>query len=172
MTKTKSGNLFVMVSLSAALATQLSGCSDPADAHAQRDVYTGPDAVEKCIADWGDNDLCKQRISEEEAKALAAANRSNGSHGGIFIFPYSGYGVYGPSYSGERAVSHNGTTVAPASNKASNVAAFKGTTTTPHTFTKPVGTTARSVTTSSSRTVTTTSRGGFGSTGHASGASS
>lgn len=105
------------LTLLAALSASLGGCdSDPGERAVQRDVYSGPNAFENCVADWGNEALCQQRLNDEEKKKLAANNPHAGSPG-VFIF--------GPGYSGaDRYVTHNGVTYTPSTQKATNTAKF------------------------------------------------
>ena len=152
----------LVVALSATVTT---GCDpDPGAQIAQRDVYVGPHAFESCVADWGNADLCNKRLTAEDAKRMAEANRSGGSGGPVILYS-GGYGTYGPAYSGsDRAVVHNGQTVKPSLNRATRMAAFQGPAAPgakPAAFTKPR---PMGVTTTS-RPVNVSSRGGFGATG-------
>lgn len=170
------------MTLVAALAATVGGCdSDPgAQIAGQRDVYTGPHAFQDCVADWGNEQLCQQRLDKEDAKRLAEANKASGHSN--FIFLYSGgYGYYGPSYSpGTRSTVYNGQTYAPSMARATQTAAFTDLAhgARPAAFTKPH---PMGVRTSSfapnmtSRPVfrpTATRFGGFGATGRSFGSSS
>lgn len=152
--------------LMVALAATVSACdTDPGAQVAQRDVYTGPQAFENCVADWGNADLCNKRLTAEEAKKMAEAQRQAGGPN-LLMIPYSsGYGYYGPSYSGaERSTVVNGQTYRPALNRSRQVAQFSGPASPgmkPSGWSKPR---AMGVTTTS-RPISVTSRGGFGATG-------
>lgn len=154
-------SLTVMVALTTALTAALQGCSKPAEAtQVQRDVYTGPDALEKCMADWGNSELCQKQITAEEAKKMAAANRANGG-GTPIIFFGNGYGLYGPGYVGDRSVTHNGTTYTPSRSRANSVGSFssvaRNAVPTSYTAPKPIM--------PSSHVTPVSPRGGFGSIG-------
>lgn len=146
-----------------ALSTSLASCGDPAKAVAQRDVYTGPDAVERCIADWGNEELCTHKISEEEAKQLAAKNHGGGSTN-VMIIPIGG--IFGPSYSGERAVTHNGQRWAPVMQRSNNTATYTGLTPSARpSFSAPRPAATPSVSSPSVSAPSAPRAGGFGSTG-------
>lgn len=164
-------SIAVLIALSQALAS----CSDPSQAMVQRDIYTGPNAVEDCIADWGDQEMCTKKIDEEEAKKLAQHHQSSGSN--VVIVPVFG-GVYGPSYSGHDRVAYssNGSAVRPAADRSVSAARFNGVSTrSPVGYTAPkaptVGSSAvpfshvtRPSYPTSAPSVSTTTRSGFGST--------
>jgi hypothetical protein len=160
------------MSLAVLLATTVAGCdSDPGAQVAQRDVYTGPNALENCVADWGDEALCGKRISEEEVKHLREANAGSGGGGVMPIFlgmPGGGYGVYGPDYgSGARSVSHNGRTFTPTLDRSTQSAGFARTAPgSPRSSLLHGVSTARPPgTVTTSRPVAITRTAGFGSTG-------
>ena len=106
------------MSLVVALAATVTGCdTDPGAKVAQRDVYSGPQAFENCVADWGNTNLCQNRLDAEEAKKLAAAGHGSGGMVPLFI--------YGPGYyGGVREVVHNGSTVTPTATRAVQTAQF------------------------------------------------
>lgn len=141
------------MSLVVALAATVSACdTDPGAKVVQRDVYSGPMALENCTADWGNEELCKQRLDEAETKRMAAAGHGGGgSHGSVMpLF------IYGPGYvGGVREVTHNGRTITPMTQRAVQTAQFS-----PSTF-KPTGYTAPKPPGSA------VARGGWGSTGRA-----
>lgn len=101
----------LMVALAATVVT---GCeSDPGAQIVQRDVYSGPDALEKCVRDWGNVELCQKQLDDAEKKQLAEAQaRSGESSAPIFINTFGGGyqpAIYGPAYSSaNRSVVHNG----------------------------------------------------------------
>lgn len=101
------------MSLVVALGATVGACdADPGAQVTQRDVYTGAHALENCIADWGNQDLCKQQLSKDDAHRVASANRSGGGSHPVFLFMNGGtpsYGYYGPSYApGNRSATYNG----------------------------------------------------------------
>lgn len=151
------------MSLVVALAATVGACdADPGAQVAQRDVYTGPRAFENCVADWGNADLCNKRLSAEDAKRMAEANRQSGG-GPIFLYT-NGYGIFGPSYSGTRSTVVDGKAYTPTLNRSSQVAAFHGPAAPgakPAAFSRPR---PMGVTTTS-RPMSVASRGGFGATG-------
>ena len=156
------------LSLVCLLGASLGACGDsPGEQAVQRDVYTGPKAMEQCVADWGNAELCNRRLTAEEAKQIAAQQRSSGG-GSNPIFLYSGgYGYMGPSYSGERAVTHNGQRYVPSYSRARQVAAFNARPTPgakPMGFSKPMPSGVSRVSSGVARTATgPITRGGFGS---------
>ena len=138
--------------------------SDPGEKVVQRDVYSGPHALENCVADWGNEELCKKQLDDAEKKQLAASSPHTGGGIAPSIF------VWGPGYSGsDRAVSHNGQTITPATQRAVQTAAFaRGVT--------PAGSAVRPVAFNMPKPAGVssgfTSRGGFGATGRAVGGGS
>jgi len=131
--------------------------SDPGAQAVQRDVYSGPHALENCIADWGNEALCQKQLDDAEKKQLAASAPHTGGGGGSHVF------IWGPGYSGpDRAISHNGQTITPATQRATQTAAFAKGLTPGGSAVKPASFTApRPAGVSSGFT----SRGGFGATG-------
>lgn len=116
-----------------ALAATVAGCeSDPGAQVVQRDVYVGPDALERCMADWGSQELCQKQLDDAEKKKLAEAAHSGGGGGAMPIFVNTfggGYqpALYGPAYaSGNRSVVHNGKPVVPVKNGGIRTAMFSG----------------------------------------------
>lgn len=116
-----------------ALAASVAGCeSDPGAQVVQRDVYVGPDALERCMADWGSQDLCQKQLDDAEKKRLAESVQ-NGAGGGVmpvFVNTFGGGyhpALYGPSYvSGNRSAVHNGKPVVPVKNSGLRTATFSG----------------------------------------------
>lgn len=108
------------MSLVVALSATVAGCDDPANQTAQRDVYSGPNAFENCVADWGNEELCKRQLDEAERKAAASVPTSGASGGGG-----SHVMLWGPTYYGaDRQVYHRGQYYAPTSTRAERTAAF------------------------------------------------
>jgi hypothetical protein len=130
------------MSLVVALSAGVAACdSGPGGGTAQRDVYAGPNALQNCIADWGNEELCKQQLSDEEKKKLGGHSRGAP---GVFL--------WGPSYFGaNRTVTHKGVTYTPTATHAVRTAAFDGN--------------LRPVSFSAPRPAGTSARGGFGATG-------
>lgn len=140
------------MALAAALAMTVAACdSDPGAQVTQRDVYSGPNALNDCVADWGNEELCKQQIDDAEKKRLAEnAPGGAASHGANPIF------IYGPGYiDGARTASHNGVSYTPTSQRATQSAAFKVS----NSGVKPMGFSAPKAATPG------VTRGGFGATG-------
>lgn len=103
------------VALLAALTASLGACDADPGNNVQRDVYSGPNALENCIADWGNPELCQSRLNDAEKQKLAAQGGGAGAHS-VFI--------WGPGYVGDRSVSHGGTTYTPSGTKATSTANF------------------------------------------------
>lgn len=124
-------------SMSLAVALSVAGCGDSG----QRDVYSGYNAAKRCADDWGSTDLCKDQMSEDQARAMGLTP----NYGPHYVY------FWGPYWSGQRQVYYNNTYYTPATSRALGVGAFsssyKGAA--PSAFT-------------SSPSV----RGGFGATGH------
>lgn len=108
------------MALVVALGATVAGCdSDPGEKVVQRDVYSGPNALENCIADWGNEALCAKQLDAAQAKQVAAAGQGGGSGGAPSII------FWGPGYMGsDRATLHNGQTVTPSATRATQTAAF------------------------------------------------
>lgn len=143
------------VSVMALVATSLAGC-EVDQAPVQRDVYAGQtveQAMQNCIADWGNQELCTKIADTKAQEAAAKQHASSGSHGGgSFVY------IQGPGYTGgNRAVTYGGTRYAPVS------------ATNPSFHSAPVATSGFS---KSGSFVGTASRGGFGSTGGKAGGAS
>ncbi len=140
-------------------ATTLAGCeSDPGAEVAQRDVYSGPDAFQDCVADWGNADLCKDQL--DAAAKQAAGAPAPGTAGSNVVF------LWGPSYVPSiygRSVNYGGHTYTPSSYRARNAASFA----------PSRGASSRSLMGFDSKTTPTSktssylksTRGGFGATG-------
>jgi uncharacterized protein YgiB involved in biofilm formation len=142
------------MSLVVALGATVSACDDPGEQVAQRDVYSGPNALENCIADWGNAELCKQQLNEAERKAMQGVPTSGGG-GASQVF------LWGPGYYGsDRTVTHNGYAYTPQTSRAERTAAFNSQFK-PTSFNtpRPAGTSV-------------SSRGGFGATGRSAGGGS
>ena len=108
------------LALACALAATVAGCdTDPGAKVVQRDVYQ---SLSDCVIDWGSVDLCQQQRAEAEAKAKEVAAHGGGSGGGGSAIPSIIF--FGPSYTGERAVTHNGNTLRPTTSRATQTAAF------------------------------------------------
>lgn len=158
-----------------ALAATVAACdTTEAPKTSQRDVYN---SLEDCIADWGDQELCEREIknSREHEEKMAQARAAQGG-GGVMPVPM----IFGPTYYGDsRSVSHNGRTIAPATSSSSRTVNY---TTSPAgnrviSYTAPRPPTPSAAPSSIiSRGVSSPSpsvtRGGFGSSGASSSASS
>ena len=104
------------MSLVVALAAGVAACdSGQSDRTTQRDVYGGPKALENCIADWGNADLCKQTLTKEEGKKLANSTTTHSRSPGFFFL---GPGFFG----GNRTVTHQGVPYTPTANRAVSTA--------------------------------------------------
>jgi hypothetical protein len=121
------------MSLVVALSAGVAACdSGPV----QRDVYSGPQALQNCIADWGNVELCKQHLSDDEKKKVVSSHPPSSGHS-VFL--------WGPSYGADRKATRNGVTYTPTATHATRTATLDGN--------------MRPVSFSSAR-------GGFGATGH------
>jgi hypothetical protein len=139
----------------ALVAASLAGC-EVDQAPIQRDVYAGQtveQAMQSCIADWGNQELCTKIADTKAQEAAEKQHASSGSHsGGSFIY------IQGPGYTGgNRAVTYGGTRYAPVS------------ATNPSFHSAPVATSGFS---KSGAFTGSVARGGFGGVGHAAGGSS
>ena len=129
----------------------LSGCGGEGELM-QRDIYTGPDAREKCVADWGNPGLCEKQPDDQ---AKGEQQRHGGGHT-IIPFPFPG-AYFGPGYYGrDRTAFHNGVNYTPSTTRAARTAQFSPSSSRPVSVTAP-----RPAGTSSSL------RGGFGAAGRA-----
>jgi hypothetical protein len=148
MREKKLPSMALVAALGAGLS--LSGCGSEGELM-QRDVYTGPDAREKCVADWGNPELCEKRPDDE------AKSEQQRHDGGPAIVPFPAPGYYGPGYYGNnRTASHNGVNYTPSATRADRTAQFSPSSS------KPVSVTAARPAGASSSV-----RGGFGAAGRA-----
>lgn len=130
----------------------LAGCGVSTPDNMQRDVYT---KFEDCMADWGKTELCQQ-MQKEDAQQFAQRTTGVAGGGGSHLV------YWGPSYYPDnRAVSHNGQTYAPVTNRAMSRPFAVTNTSSPAAKASP-GTAHSSA----------ASRGGFGGGGRAAGAGS
>lgn len=87
----------------------------------QKDIYNGPRALQDCMDDWGDKELCiaAQEAATAQANAQAAKNAPNGDNTTV-VAPMI---FYGPEYYGGQRTAYNshGKAVFPKGNKAFKV---------------------------------------------------
>lgn len=144
----------LVVTLAATVAACDTTASNPEEKVTQRDVYA---SLEDCVADWGDTELCErqQKEAHEHAEKMAAAQSHSGG-GGVAFVPM----FFGPSYSGERTVTHNGRTITPSGYSSGRTANYVTNTATGNrvvSYSKPG--------TMSTHATSAVSRGGFGGSG-------
>ena len=117
---TRSVTIMLMLGVSGGVA----GCDvDPGGAEerqVQKDIYTGStrmEAFQKCVIDWGNEELCKELADKDAEKHVAASHGGGGGPGFIYY-------ISGPGYYGDRSVNYGGRRYAPTTSNAMKVAAF------------------------------------------------